>query len=358
MQGLFTFLNSLRGNLLTGLPGSERSLSMTERADSTPVYAALDPDTILGAIDSVGSHSNGRLLALNSYENRVYQVGVDDDRFLIAKFYRPGRWSDSAILEEHHFSGELIEHQIPVVAPLPGPDDRTLHEFHGYRFSLYPRQGGRWPDLDKSDHLEWMGRLLGRLHWVGALRAFQHRPSLNIETFGVASYQFLLEQGFLPPHVELAYRSLVEDLLRQIRTAWERAGKVHAIRLHGDCHPGNILWTDDGPHFVDLDDCRMGPAVQDLWMLLSGERHEMEQQLSRILAGYTRFADFRPGELYLIEALRTLRMIHYAAWLARRWDDPAFPQAFPWFGSTRYWEDHILSLREQAALLDEPLLSI
>ena len=331
---------------------------MTARADSKPVYAGLDPDTILGAIDRVGFRANGRLLALNSYENRVYQVGIDDEQFLIAKFYRPGRWSDAAILEEHLFCRELVEHQIPVVAPLQNPDGHTLHEFRGYRFSLYPRQGGRWPNLDKPEHLEWMGRLLGRLHSVGALRVFQHRPSLSIETFGVTSYQFLLERAFLPHHLELAYRSLAEDLLKQIRTCWEYAGKLQSIRLHGDCHPGNILWTDDGPHFVDLDDCRMGPAIQDLWMLLSGERHEMEEQLSRIVAGYSRFADFKPAQLHLLEALRTLRMLHYAAWLARRWDDPAFPQAFPWFGSSRYWENHILSLREQAAALDEPPLSI
>ena len=320
------------------------------------VYERLVPDTILGAIDSVGFESNGRLLALNSYENRVYQIGIEENRFVIAKFYRPARWSDEAILEEHAFGNELAEHEIPVVVPLSDAEGRTLHEFDGYRFAVYPRQGGRWPDLDSTENLEWMGRFLGRMHSVGAVTAFRYRPELNIETFGTRSYQFLLENGFIPAHIETAYRTLAEDLLKGIEATWQRAEPFRMIRLHGDCHPGNILWTDDGPHFVDLDDCRMGPAVQDLWMLLSGERFEMQEQLDSILAGYASFANLNMAELILIEALRTLRMLNYAAWLARRWEDPAFPQAFPWFGNNRYWEEHILSLREQAALLDEPPL--
>ena len=323
-----------------------------------PVYADLDPDTVLSAVEAQGYSANGHLLALNSYENRVYQIGLEDRTFLVAKFYRPGRWSDAAILEEHSFTYELTDAEIPVVAPLQNPEGESLFHYQGFRFALFPRRGGRWPDLDNPDNLEWLGRFLGRIHAIGATHVFEHRPTLTIASLGTESYQYLLEHNFIPSYIEPAYRSLAEDLLQQIQTAFDRAGKVKQIRLHGDCHPGNILWTDAGPHFVDLDDCRTGPAIQDLWMLLSGDRQEMGAQLSEIVAGYELFADFDRRELHLIEALRTLRMLHYAAWLARRWDDPAFPQAFPWFNTTRYWEEHILQLREQAAALNEPLLVI
>ena len=326
--------------------------------EPTPVYAGLDPDSILSAVESQGYVTSGHLLALNSYENRVYQVGLDAGGFLVAKFYRPARWSDAGILEEHAFALELAEAEIPLVAPLRNDAGETLFSHRGFRFALYPRRGGRWPDLDDPDNLEWIGRFLGRIHAVGATRDFIHRPTLDIAGLGTESYRYLLERGFIPDYVELAYRSLAEDLLRQVQIAFERAGRVKYLRLHGDCHPGNILWTDAGPHFVDLDDCRMGPAVQDLWMLLSGDRQEMGAQLSEIVAGYELFTDFDRRELLLIEALRTLRMLHYAAWLAHRWDDPAFPQAFPWFNTPRYWEEHILQLREQAAALDEPPLVI
>ncbi len=320
-------------------------------------YARLTPEVILEAVEQSGRQTSGHLLALNSYENRVYQIGLEGGGFLIAKFYRPGRWSDEAILEEHAFSLELAEHEIPVVAPLRDDNGETLRRHEGFRFALYPRQGGRWPDLDDPDKLLWLGRFLGRIHAVGACRPFEHRPTLDIRSFGIEPYQYLLEAGFIPAHIELAYRTLVEDLIRQIQAAFAAAGDIGTLRIHGDCHPGNILWTDDGPHFVDLDDCRMGPAIQDLWMLLSGERHEMTAALAELLEGYQAFRDFDYREIRLIEPLRTLRMIHYAAWLARRWDDPAFRQAFPWFATDRYWEEHILALREQAALLDEPPLN-
>jgi Ser/Thr protein kinase RdoA (MazF antagonist) len=326
--------------------------------EPTPVYAGLDPDCILNAVESQGYATSGHLLALNSYENRVYQVGLDAGGFLVAKFYRPARWSDAGILEEHAFAQELAEAEVPLVAPLQNDAGETLFSHQGFRFALYPRRGGRWPDLDDPDNLEWIGRFLGRIHAIGATRDFVHRPTLGIADLGTESYRYLLEHGFIPIYIEPAYRSLAEDLLRQVQIAFDRAGRVKYLRLHGDCHPGNILWTDAGPHFVDLDDCRMGPAVQDLWMLLSGDRQEMGVQLSEIVAGYELFADFDRRELLLIEALRTLRMLHYAAWLARRWDDPAFPQAFPWFNTSRYWEEHILQLREQAAALDEPPLVI
>jgi Ser/Thr protein kinase RdoA (MazF antagonist) len=319
-------------------------------------YAGLTPDTLLDAVEQCGWRASGRFLALNSYENRVYQIGLDEGEPIIAKFYRPGRWSSEAILEEHALALELAQQEIPVVPPLVC-EDATLHVWRGYRYTLYPRQGGRWPELDRRDDRLWMGRMIGRLHAVGSTHPFRHRPTLDIDSFGRQSCRYLLERGFIPAHLEAAYRSLTDDLLGQIGTRFDAAGPVRRIRLHGDCHPGNILWTELGPHFVDLDDCRMGPAIQDLWMLVSGTREEMQRQLGELLEGYTRFQEFNPLELQLIEALRTLRMLHYAAWLARRREDPAFIQAFPWFNTIRYWEDHVLALREQAALLDEPALS-
>jgi Ser/Thr protein kinase RdoA (MazF antagonist) len=319
-------------------------------------FSGLSPDVVLDAIDSLGLKTDGRLLALNSYENRVYQVGLDEGPPLVAKFYRPNRWPDAAILEEHAFVAELAANEIPVVPAVPSGDSVTLHSFGGYRFSIYPKQGGRAPELDDSEVLEWMGRFIGRIHAVGALHPFQVRPTLDIEGFGVEPRDYLLANNFIPVDIEEAYRSIVNQALDGVRRCFDRAGDVATLRLHGDCHPGNVLWTDDGPHFVDFDDSRMGPAVQDLWMLLSGERADMTRQFADLLAGYECFHDFDPRELHLVEALRTLRLIHYAAWIARRWEDPAFPAAFPWFNTQRYWQDRILELREQIALMDEPPL--
>ncbi|HQU15833.1 MAG: stress response serine/threonine protein kinase YihE [Chromatiales bacterium 21-64-14] len=326
---------------------------MTEDDEKTP-YAQLGPDQILDAVEGAGYPCDGHLLALNSYENRVYQVGLDGAVPVVVKFYRPGRWSDDAILEEHRFTLELAELEIPVVAPIVDPEGVTLHRHGPFRFALYPRRGGRAPDLEDPGQLEQLGRFVARIHGLGAVQPYRHRPSVDVENFGVESYQYLLESGFIPHDLELAYRSLAEDLIVRIRACYARAGAVARIRLHGDCHPGNILWTDDGPHIVDFDDARTGPAVQDLWMFLSGDRAFMTARLADLMEGYTEFHSFDPRELHLIEALRTLRMLHYAAWIGRRWDDPAFPRAFPWFAGGRYWEEHILSLREQAALMDEP----
>ncbi len=318
-------------------------------------YAGLSPDTILDALDSIGLCGDGRQLALNSYENRVYQIWLEDSGSVVAKFYRPERWSDAAILEEHAFTLELAEREIPVVAPLL-VNGTSLHRHGGFRFAVYPRQGGRVPELSDPDTLEWMGRFIGRIHAVGSLQRFAHRPTLDIASFGEEPRDFLLHGDWLPADLTEAYRSVAEQALASVRHAFDRAGDVAALRLHGDCHMGNVLWTDDGPHFVDFDDSRMGPAVQDLWMLLSGERDERMRQLADVLAGYEDFMAFDSRELHLIEALRTLRLIHYAAWLARRWCDPAFPAAFPWFNTQRYWQDHILALREQIAAMDEPPL--
>lgn len=318
-------------------------------------FSSLTPDTVLNALQSIGMRCDGRLLALNSYENRVYQVGIEDGAPWVAKFYRPARWTDEAILEEHAFVQELVEREIPVV-PALNISGKTLHYFEWFRFAVFEKKGGRAPELDDRDTLEWMGRFLGRIHAVGATKAFQHRPVLNIETFGIEPRDYLLGNGFIPADIEAAYRSVSQQALEGVRHCFERAGELKLLRLHGDCHAGNVLWTDDGPHFVDFDDSRMGPAVQDLWMLLSGEREARVRQMSDVLAGYEDFCTFDPRELHLIEALRTLRLIHYAAWLARRWDDAAFKQAFPWFNTQRYWQDRILELREQIALMEEPPL--
>lgn len=330
---------------------------MTESNEaSRHPYDALTPDVVLNAVDSVGYRTDGRLLALNSFENRVYQVGLEDAQPLVAKFYRPGRWSDAAIREEHAFTQALAAAEIPAVAPL-AVDGETLFAYGGFRFALYPRRGGRTPNLEDLDSLFWVGRFLGRIHAVGAARDFVARPTLTVESFGWESYRYLLQSASIPPPLHEAYATLAQDVLRAVEAAYARAGKLTHIRLHGDCHPGNLLWTEGGPHFVDFDDARMGPAVQDMWMLLSGERAAMTAQLDEVLAGYTEFMAFNARELHLIEALRSLRMIHYSAWLAQRWDDPTFPRNFPWFAEPRYWEQQILALREQLALLHEAPLS-
>jgi Ser/Thr protein kinase RdoA (MazF antagonist) len=320
-------------------------------------YAALSPDCVLDALDSVGLRGDGRLLALNSYENRVYQVGIEDGQPVVAKFYRPGRWSAAAILEEHAFVAELAEREIPVV-PALALRGQTLHTYQDFRFAIFPRRGGRAPELDDPAVLEWTGRFIGRIHAAGRTRAFAERPALDIETFGREPRDFLLANGFIPPDLTSAWTTTVDCALDGVARCYERAGDVALLRLHGDCHGGNVLWTDAGPHFVDFDDSRMGPAVQDLWMMLSGERADMVRQMADILAGYEDFCDFDSREMHLVEALRTLRLLHYSAWLARRWDDPAFPAAFPWFNTQRYWQDRILELREQIALMDEAPLPV
>ncbi|MFP6827935.1 MAG: serine/threonine protein kinase [Gammaproteobacteria bacterium] len=320
-------------------------------------YANLSPDLVLDALDGVGFRCDGRILALNSYENRVYQLGMDDGGFLVAKFYRPGRWTDEAILEEHDFSAELVSQEIPVVAPVV-IDGATLHEHASYRFAVFPRQGGRWPELGSADERRWMGRFVGRIHAIGAVKPFTHRLALSAQRMGDESAEYLLDSDWIPDHLVDSYETIVDQLLESVGECFGRAGLYRELRIHGDCHPGNVLWTDDGPHFVDLDDCITGPAVQDLWLFLSGERDERASQLQDLLEGYGQFCTFDYRELHLIEALRTLRIIHYTAWIARRWVDPAFPRAFPWFAENKYWEEHVLALKEQAAVLTEPPLEV
>ncbi|MBS1135779.1 MAG: serine/threonine protein kinase [Burkholderiaceae bacterium] len=326
-------------------------------------YAGLTPDVVLNALDSAGLVTTGSLLALNSYENRVFQVGVEADDghtgFVVAKFYRPGRWTDRQILEEHAFTAELAEAEVTAVPPLR-LRDQTLNQFEGFRFAVFPRRGGRAPLLDDPQVLEWIGRFLGRLHAVGRCRAFESRAALDIASFGREPRDYLMAHEWLPRELREVYAGVSQQALDQVAYSFDRAGDVAAIRLHGDVHEGNVLWydglTERGPHFVDFDDARSGPAVQDLWMLLGADRTEQTQRLSDLLAGYEDFSDFDRRELHLVEALRTLRLIHYAAWIARRWQDPAFPAAFPWFNTPRYWEDRILELREQIAAMPEPPL--
>ena len=318
-------------------------------------YARLTPDRMLDALESVGLRGDGRFIALNSYENRVYQVNLEDGRTVVAKFYRPRRWTDAQIHEEHAFVANLAEREIPVVAPLSLDDaGATLASFEGYRFAVYPRRGGRAPELDDPDTLERIGRFIGRIHAVGAVARFAERPSLDVDSFAVEPRDWLLAHDFVGADLLPAWTEIVAQAIDAARRAFERAGDVRIQKLHGDCHAGNVLWTDDGPHFVDFDDARNGPAIQDLWMLLSGDRASMTRQLSDVLAGYEDFADLDRRELQLIEPLRTLRLIHYSAWIARRWHDPAFPAAFPWFGTQRYWQDRVLELREQVAAMQEP----
>jgi len=320
-------------------------------------FDQLTPAFVMDAVESLGFVCDGRVFALNSYENRVYQVGIEDQDPLIAKFYRPQRWSDAQILEEHAFSQELVSHELPVVAPL-SRDGRSLFHHDGFVFAVFPRQGGHAPELTDPDVLLVLGRCLGRMHRVGQSQDYQHRPRLDSRSFGHDSVAYIREHC-MPADLAKAYDSLAMDLLAKIDSVFACCEEsVRWIRVHGDCHGGNMLWRHDAPHFVDLDDSRMAPAVQDIWMLLSGDRQEQTLQLSEIIEGYNEFADFDPRELQLVEALRTLRIMHFSAWLARRREDPAFPRAFPWFYAQRYWGDHILELREQLAALQEPALRL
>jgi len=343
------------------MPASEDSqqdaLDTPKTADVHP-YQFLTPETVLEAMESVGICTDARILALNSYENRVYQVGVEDGPPVIAKFYRPQRWTREQILEEHAFAKELADLEIPVVPPLLLNGRDSLYDYQGFSFSVFDRPVGRTPDLDNPDNLLVMGRFIGRVHAVGVTRPFQHRPELTVSRFAIESRDFLLQKHFIPDSLIRAYETLANDLIARVEAVFARTRGVRRLRIHGDCHPGNVLWRDDAPNFVDFDDTMTGPAVQDLWMLMSGERDQRQGQLLEIAEGYNEFHDFDPRSLDMIEALRTLRIMHYSAWLARRWEDPAFPKSFPWFNTERYWAEHILELREQMAALDEPPLQL
>jgi Ser/Thr protein kinase RdoA (MazF antagonist) len=328
-------------------------------------YEQLTPDVVMDALSSVGLRGDGRLLALSSYENRVYQAHleepVQDHAAVVAKFYRPGRWTAAQILEEHAFAAELVAGEVPAVAPLV-LEGKTLHEHGGFAFSVSPRRGGRPPELDDAEVLEWIGRFLARIHVVGGSQPFATRPALDLQSFGEEPRRWLTEHHVIPLDVQSAWDRQCGLALQMIADSAlsDRTGDgIKMIRLHGDCHPGNILWTPgQGPHFVDLDDARTGPAVQDLWMLISGERAQRQKQLGALVDGYEQMREFDRAELALIEPLRTLRLIHYSAWLARRWNDPIFPINFPWFGSSDYWQGQVQMLEEQIEAMAEPPLIV
>ncbi|HBD10499.1 MAG TPA: serine/threonine protein kinase [Porticoccaceae bacterium] len=320
-------------------------------------FDTLTPDFLIAAIESTGAVCDGRMFPLNSYENRVYQIGIEAGEPIIAKFYRPNRWSEDQIREEHEFCFELVEAELPVIAPWKNTVNESLFCYGDFRFALFPRRGGHAPELESLDNLFAIGRLMGRMHLVGASKSFRARPVLDVQSYGRESVETLLE-GFIPDSLREAYESLANDLLKAIDEVFAAQADTPLLRIHGDCHAGNMLWRDDTMHFVDFDDARTGPAVQDLWMLLSGDAREQSVQLSEIVSGYEEFFEFLPRQLALVESLRTLRIMHYVAWIARRWQDPAFPRAFPWFNTERFWGEHILTLREQLAALAEPPLRL
>ncbi|MGF1779455.1 serine/threonine protein kinase [Vibrio nomapromontoriensis] len=323
---------------------------MTDQAFN---FDALTPDFMWYALESIGIRAESGLLPLNSYENRVYQFTDEDKKRYVVKFYRPQRWSLAQIQEEHDFAHELVAHDVPISAPLV-LNGTTIHQYEGYFFTLFISEGGRQFEVDNLEQLEWVGRFLGRMHKVGAAKPFEHRPTIGLEEYLYQPRKLLQSSNFIPMHLENAFFNDLDMLIAQIETHWEPSS---IIRLHGDCHPGNILWRD-GPMFVDLDDARNGPAVQDLWMLLSGDRQDKMMQLDIILEGYQEFNDFPSSQLKLIEPLRGLRMVYYMAWLAKRWNDPAFPLAFPWFNDPKYWEGQVLGFKEQMAALNEKPLSL
>jgi len=341
--------------------GSRPVRSAATTGATTHPFDRLLPKAVLDALDAVGLRGDGRLLQLNSYENRVFQVFLEDGQAIVAKFYRPQRWSDAQILEEHAFAAELAQAEVPVVAPMPLADGRTLAqvEIEGqwFRYAAYARRAGHGPELEDPDTLRWLGRFIARLHQVGAQRPFEFRRVLDPHSVGHAARDQVLALDLIPPAQARQWADTCGSALAAVDAAFAESPH-QPLRLHGDCHAGNILWRDEGPHVVDLDDACMGPAVQDLWMLLSGDRRAMSAQLATVLSGYRQFRDFDPRELGLIEPLRTLRMVHHSAWIAQRWDDPAFPVAFPWFGTPNYWEQQIAQLREQLEAMAEPALGI
>ena len=320
-------------------------------------FKSLSPDTIIDGLESAGFTVDSGLLALNSYENRVYQFHDENLNKYVTKFYRPQRWQLAQIQEEHDFSFELDEHELPIVAPLK-INGTSLFEHQGYHFAVFPCRGGRIFEVDNLDQLEWMGRFVGRIHAVSAQKPFVHRPSFTVDEMLYQASDTIEKSNFVSRVLHKPFFTILAQVIDVAAKQYQAVNKVTQIRLHGDCHAGNILWRDEGPHFVDLDDCRTGPAIQDLWMMLSGDRQQQLLQIDTLLMGYNEFFSFEPTQLVLIESLRTMRVVNYMAWLCMRWQDPAFPQNFPWFNTEKYWEEQILMLKEQMYALQQPPLSL
>ncbi len=320
-------------------------------------FKSLSPDTIIDGLESAGFNVDSGLLALNSYENRVYQFHDENLTKYVTKFYRPQRWKLAQIQEEHDFSFELDEHELPIVAPLK-INGTSLFEHQGYHFAVFPCRGGRIFEVDNLNQLEWMGRFVGRIHAVAAQEPFVHRPSFNVDEMLYQTSETIEQSNFVPNVLHKPFFTILEQVVEVAAKQYQASDKIEQIRLHGDCHAGNILWRDEGPHFVDLDDCRTGPAIQDLWMMLSGDRQQQLLQIDTLLTGYEEFFSFESSQLVLIESLRTMRVVNYMAWLCMRWQDPAFPRNFPWFNTEKYWEQQILMLKEQMSALQQPPLSL
>ncbi|WP_019027092.1 serine/threonine protein kinase [Colwellia piezophila] len=320
-------------------------------------FSALSPDLIIDALESAGFTVDSGLLALNSYENRVYQFHDDNLVKYVTKFYRPQRWQLKNIHEEHEFSFELEEHELPIVAPLK-INGRSLFEYQGYHFAVFPCRGGRIFEVDNLNQLEWMGRFIARIHAVSSQKDFKHRPNFNTDELLYQARESIIASNYVPKGLITPFFTILDQVIDVAAKQYLPAKHTKQIRLHGDCHAGNILWRDEGPHFVDLDDCRTGPAIQDLWMMLSGDRQQQLLQLDTLLMGYEEFFTFESDQLILIESLRTMRLVNYMAWLCKRWQDPAFPQNFPWFNTEKYWEQQILMLKEQMSALQQPPLSL
>jgi len=316
-------------------------------------FDALDPGAVFAAAESIGLQPSGRLFALNSYENRVYQLGDDDGALWVLKFYRPARWTNAQIGEEHAITLEFAAAELPVAAPIVR-DGQSLFEHQKLRFAAFPYLAGRAPELDDKATLTLLGRTLARMHAIGNRASFRHRPALTIERLGVHARSVVQRSGFVPEALEEQYARVSEQVIGRVRQCLENFGPLPGLRIHGDCHAGNILWRENGPLFVDLDDCMSGPRIQDLWMFLSGDAASQQSSWAAIMEGYELFGEFDFAELTLVEALRSLRILHHAAWIASRWDDPAFPRAFPWFGDARFWERHIADLFEQLSAMDDP----
>lgn len=317
-------------------------------------FQNLNPDTILDALWQTGIRVESGLTALNSYENRVYQFSDEDKKRYVVKFYRPQRWSQNQIVEEHQFTAELLADEVPVAAPL-ALNGHTLHQHDGYLFTVFPSLGGRQYETDNYDQLEWVGRFLGRIHQTGRKRTFTSRPTIGLEEYIAEPIQVLEASTLIPGKLKDMLLASVRTLGAILQTSWHT--QWQPLRLHGDCHPGNILWRN-GPLFVDLDDARNGPAIQDLWMLINGDIQEQRLQWDILLESYSEFCEFDTHELSLIEPLRAMRMVYYLAWVVRRWQDPAFPVSFPWMTDEDFWRRQISLFNEQARLLQEPPLQL